>query len=505
MPKGSITRMRDVRSFRHHALDDIRDDIRLIRLEPAVTSGRFRKCYESFLPQPVHCTIKSFARCKRPPYQALSYAWGPAEPVRAVAIDNHKLTIRKNLYDFLLAAQRNSWIQERMWIDQLCIDQNNMTERSAQVQRMTSTYAEAQEVLIWLGNHGRLGDEIMDAIRRNPREQSDWGTKKEMDYFARNIGPNPYWSRLWIAQELHHARAVGIACSNSKFAWKEVKESNTVWANWSRGFGFKTLSNKVHNVFVLEAEARKLDGNLPTCTTVYAEPRLKITYGLIEGLFYSMRAECSDPRDKLFAIMSIVDEKQRIEVDYSKTPAGVYIDLLKKLGKIVNLDIAIFRVLSLLLHIAVQMGLLQVKDREELTKLYTFRAREPGDLRARENNCERPLRVVEQLLVHSEARVSLDFSDRYADIACANFPNVMEPSPPYYSLGRDTTREPFEFRRDDLNEAELMQRFDLFRRIVEARREWDVEDGCEYNMFCACFKQKHELDWMHAVTREVQY
>ncbi|KAI3326825.1 heterokaryon incompatibility protein-domain-containing protein [Xylariaceae sp. AK1471] len=41
---------------------------------------------------------------------------------------------------------------DRLWVDAVCIDQSNLTERGEQIQHMTQLYAYAKEVLVWLGH-----------------------------------------------------------------------------------------------------------------------------------------------------------------------------------------------------------------------------------------------------------------------------------------------------------------------------------------------------------------
>ena len=40
----------------------------------------------------------------------------------------------------------------RLWTDAICINQDSNSERDDQVQRMGETYAQADEVFVWLGN-----------------------------------------------------------------------------------------------------------------------------------------------------------------------------------------------------------------------------------------------------------------------------------------------------------------------------------------------------------------
>ncbi|KAF2681844.1 HET-domain-containing protein, partial [Lentithecium fluviatile CBS 122367] len=161
---------------------------------------------------PIRCELKAFLRATVPPYQALSYMWGQPSPTFKIFINGRTFTVRKNLYDFLLAARRNSWISTWIWIDQLCINQENLSERASQVQDMGTTYEDAEEVLIWLGHHGWIGDVAIEKMRNEIFSTHEWNEVDPDGDVHHAIMSNPYWTRMWIAQEIHLARRICILC-----------------------------------------------------------------------------------------------------------------------------------------------------------------------------------------------------------------------------------------------------------------------------------------------------
>lgn len=80
-----------------------------------------------------------------PRFAALSYVWGPESPARAIWLDGQRVSVRENLWDFLIdAAQRRPWsmgepdfIESRyLWVDALCINQDDAHQKSRQVKLM---------------------------------------------------------------------------------------------------------------------------------------------------------------------------------------------------------------------------------------------------------------------------------------------------------------------------------------------------------------------------------
>ncbi|KAF2660972.1 HET-domain-containing protein, partial [Lophiostoma macrostomum CBS 122681] len=98
---------------------------------------------------PIQCSLKihQFDDSSLLSYVALSYVWGPTLPAFEIVVGGRNISVRKNLYDFLLQKTGN----ELLWIDALCIDQQNDQERNHQVERMGEIYKRADRVIAWLG------------------------------------------------------------------------------------------------------------------------------------------------------------------------------------------------------------------------------------------------------------------------------------------------------------------------------------------------------------------
>ena len=116
------------------------------------------------------CVLESFSLDACPSYHCLSYTWGPALTsdagsgghtntakvelvVTAEAAAAGVLSINENLSDALyqLAKSFSLGTTRYMWIDAICVDQDNSEERSSQVLMMDSIYSGAEKVLVWLG------------------------------------------------------------------------------------------------------------------------------------------------------------------------------------------------------------------------------------------------------------------------------------------------------------------------------------------------------------------
>ncbi len=103
-------------------------------------------------------TLKTVNLNEAPPYFALSYAWSVQARDVPIEVNGQMLSASSNLADAIrrlqelrvddCASDNNvKWV----WIDKICINQDDLSERSRQVQMMNLIYSQAIRTLIWLG------------------------------------------------------------------------------------------------------------------------------------------------------------------------------------------------------------------------------------------------------------------------------------------------------------------------------------------------------------------
>ncbi|KAF2025755.1 heterokaryon incompatibility, partial [Setomelanomma holmii] len=75
------------------------------------------------------------------PYKYLSYTWGDQSQMHPIRLNGHVMQVGRNLLEFLEAAA-SLYAGEYLWIDALCINQNDDVDKSLQVQRMGGNFQE---------------------------------------------------------------------------------------------------------------------------------------------------------------------------------------------------------------------------------------------------------------------------------------------------------------------------------------------------------------------------
>ncbi|KAK4168327.1 heterokaryon incompatibility protein-domain-containing protein [Cladorrhinum sp. PSN259] len=86
-------------------------------------------------------------------YEALSYVWGDQRERRELVVSGSILSVTVNLHGALKAFRhpKSTGKKRRLWADALCINQEDLRERTSQVELMGRIYSQANCVLSWLG------------------------------------------------------------------------------------------------------------------------------------------------------------------------------------------------------------------------------------------------------------------------------------------------------------------------------------------------------------------
>ncbi|KAF2870087.1 heterokaryon incompatibility protein-domain-containing protein, partial [Massariosphaeria phaeospora] len=123
-------------------LDPQADEIRLLLLSPAPCT----------VPT-VSCELLTVSLKDRPIYDALSYVWGDPKITRPIRVNGQVAQVTVNLEAALRRIQQPDY-QVRVWVDAVCVNQRDESERSSQVAFMKEIYSNARMVYAWLGEEG---------------------------------------------------------------------------------------------------------------------------------------------------------------------------------------------------------------------------------------------------------------------------------------------------------------------------------------------------------------
>ncbi|KAI0897300.1 heterokaryon incompatibility protein-domain-containing protein [Annulohypoxylon nitens] len=122
--------------------------------------------------EPLSGSLRVVSLTTRPSFTALSYVWGTYSTPHPDVLElrhsggpNVKLKISTNCRDALRALRRMHG-SLCIWVDAICINQNNNAEKETQIRLMEDIYSWATEVYAWLGPSTAASDRVMDWARR---------------------------------------------------------------------------------------------------------------------------------------------------------------------------------------------------------------------------------------------------------------------------------------------------------------------------------------------------
>ncbi len=270
----------------------------------------------------------------RPSYEALSYCWGNDPPQHHIRVEGSILPVRPNLYE-ALSTIRNRETSQLLWIDAVCINQHNAQERGNQVQRMSEIYSKAESVLIWLGSGNSDGEIALSFLKELLNlEQFDKLVETESEKWksVEELLRNKWFTRRWVLQDVALARKATLQWGKAKILWEDFADAIRIL-----GARVDRITNLKKNANFLNTDSTRRA--LPATAYMDATQSIFKKAGngetierlcSLELLVSSMVAfGASDPRDTIYAVLSLAKKGHNVVANYSKEVLDVYSDFVE--------------------------------------------------------------------------------------------------------------------------------------------------------------------------------
>ncbi|VUC28772.1 unnamed protein product [Clonostachys rosea] len=306
--------------LRYEALTEL-SPIRLLQLEPA--SKHDAPLRASLL----HTSFTSSE------YEALSYAWGDPIFDRSIDVSGCSLKITKSL-DMALRVFRHTTDVRAIWVDAVCINQQDDQEKGKQVAIMGRIFQDAIRVLVWLGPGTSKTAEAIEFLPELSSDAARFGVSNEVGKGRLHCKmPTAAVSAQEIdliiakayATEVEPLLEVMVHCGSNSLSWVdfargvEVLVASIYKASYSEtGSSNETMHSKAATVRDL-VNARDMLVMMRRPVHRYNTHLPKI----VASSQMSFR-QCKDDRDRVYGMLALVRSDQPIVPDYSKTIAQVY-------------------------------------------------------------------------------------------------------------------------------------------------------------------------------------
>ena len=325
----------------------------------------------------IHCSLSHVFLHSRPTYEALSYTWNSTNPVTPPALDteikvalygdtieafkvqpyrelqndpdtaavyyqsggsHHQQAILCDGIEVFIGGELHAALKRLryedqprvLWVDALCINQNDFEERKEHVQLMGEIYARATQVVIWLGEGVAAnvqafraleagGIRLLELQKHESRPEmvkakflSDPEMRRHHWDALGDLLRNTWFERVWVIQEVVNASKAQIMIGGATWPWEHFSSLVHAFRDNDvdvllQGRGKVTAIAAVGLIFSLGGKERVLQS-------------------LLDILRGSRYFKSTLPHDKFYAILGLASDvtDELVPVDYSMDASTVY-------------------------------------------------------------------------------------------------------------------------------------------------------------------------------------
>jgi len=319
------------------------DEIRLVEIFPA-NSDR----------EDVVCSLTPVSRDHTPPYRALSYCWGPPEQRnkgsiillevvnagdRAMKRRKIELPVTLTLEAALRRLRHNDGHTSRLiWVDTICINQNNDKDKGRQVQSMRLIYQKAEEVSIWLGVYDEKSLLAWDLIQAVEGCHGDIEAVKRLIEFSREkqfaallaLFRRDYFWRIWVVQEITCAKKAQIYCGSKEMPWQNFQNISRTMQKVHDKLRDTIYHNEPAALFSL------MHGGPMNLKVARQNPEEEFNQRtappLLDLLMLHRSKMSTDPQDKVYGLMGIASDSSSFgPIDYERSPRTTFIHIARRI------------------------------------------------------------------------------------------------------------------------------------------------------------------------------
>ena len=296
-------------SYQYNNIIQTEHEIRVVEILPELTNG-FISC------QLRHTALKS-------DYTCLSYTWGSSQKPHQILINGRAFFVGTNLHHFLHVANRTR-SRIAIWIDAICINQDDLRERNHQVEMMGQIYRGAKQVLVWLGSGSGKCEDLLHLIGQEDALISgclpcskarlkinglrSHNTDRTEHFFKalNDICSLAYWKRTWTVQEFLVAQDIRLMYGSAE---ADIGLFEIFLTEWTKS----EYEHPSQHMKAIESSGG---------FKVYCLERLRfqqsrharVSLSSLLYLFYD--SQCADQQDRIYAMLSLAKRGEAFQIDY---------------------------------------------------------------------------------------------------------------------------------------------------------------------------------------------
>lgn len=305
-------------------------------------------------------------------FEAVSYCWGTEPFDRIIEVEGGSYRVTPNLEAALRVfrwplSESSDDVSDgirRLWIDALCIHQEDIEEKSSQIRLMGNIYRKSTRLLVWLGVESDNSDLAIVSLSLAQQKQQDgtevfasWVDEQEsLDSFSVTFEAiscflgREWFSRTWIVQEYMMAgnHSTLFHCGLKQLGSEILQNRHPSFPSRDYTFNFKGngyvqsgIIDYKRMIATAQFHWSALQLNEVIFNNVdYNANSPKTRINILYWLANNRRTISKDPRDKVFATLGIIEQldqhsqqraytREHLIVDYASTVQDIYSSLVK--------------------------------------------------------------------------------------------------------------------------------------------------------------------------------
>lgn len=274
-----------------------------------------------------------------PVYYTLSYVWGQEPPIIRTVINGQEHWIRPNLFHALQRVRLQEGLTS-IWVDDVCINQKDSSERSLQVSQMARIYDGAIGAVIWLGEEDSTSKPAFEFIREITSEgfrwDEEWCQGHGFAALAR-LFERTWFRRGWVLQEAAFSKNSIIQCGEQQI---HMDYFTTAIRTIRDRLGTVSLSSDLMLISARDSPAMRFMDIVSSALGGHAQgavPRCRMSLEtLVHRTVYS---ETTDQRDTIYALLNLANDVrsypslrqyhfETVVPNYEKPVLDVFVDFI---------------------------------------------------------------------------------------------------------------------------------------------------------------------------------
>ena len=285
--------------------------------------------------------LKKFELADAPPFYTASYVWGEKRysSSTTLKVESGSLPILASLAPLLdMVSQHKDFSpKEWWWIDSVCINLKDGTEREGQVKSMGHIYRRARRVIIWLGEEKEESSDCTGAMhflfklaslpaafrtQKSLRQQLIEGKSSEQWASVGRLLARKWWTRVWTLQEFVLPQEAKFYCGTHSISRGKFKSAMYNIHLCSTGSGDYVNDLIPRQAFDAAFNRRRIH------QWQLRSPGMN----LVAIMAYLGTHSATDARDMVYSVLGLVTERDRRlvgDADYKSTIPHIFAKLVR--------------------------------------------------------------------------------------------------------------------------------------------------------------------------------